>query len=82
MMARRRKRRRCLRRCPPYATARALPPAAPRPWARPLEVILQEEKYHQVRRMLAARGMPVTYLRRDAEGGLTLQGLPAAQSAP
>ncbi len=28
-------------------------------------------KYHQVRRMLAARGMPVSYLRREAEGTLT-----------
>ncbi|MEI3088794.1 MAG: pseudouridine synthase, partial [Oscillospiraceae bacterium] len=26
-------------------------------------------KYHQVRRMMAARGMPVTYLKRIAEGG-------------
>ena len=31
-----------------------------------------EGKYHQVRRMLASRGMPVTYLKRIAEGGLTL----------
>lgn len=46
------------------------------------EVILQEGKYHQVRRMLAARGMPVTYLRRDAEGGLTLQGLPCGAVRP
>ena len=46
------------------------------------EVILQEGKYHQVRRMLAARGMPVTYLRRDAEGGLTLQGLPRGAVRP
>jgi 16S rRNA U516 pseudouridylate synthase RsuA-like enzyme len=34
-----------------------------------------EGKYHQVRRMLASRGMAVTYLRRDREGGLTLDGL-------
>lgn len=40
------------------------------------EVRLREGKYHQVRRMLAARGMPVTYLRRIAEGGLTLGQLP------
>lgn len=31
-----------------------------------------EGKYHQVRRMLASRGMPVSYLRREAEGGLEL----------
>ena len=36
---------------------------------------VQEGKYHQVRRMMAARGMPVTYLKRSAEGGLTLGGL-------
>lgn len=35
-----------------------------------------EGKYHQVRRMMASRGMHVTYLRREEEGGLTLQGLP------
>jgi len=34
-----------------------------------------EGKYHQVRRMLASRGMPVTYLKRIAEGGLELGGL-------
>lgn len=34
-----------------------------------------EGKYHQVRRMLASRGMPVTYLRREREGSLTLDGL-------
>ena len=38
-------------------------------------VRVQEGKYHQVRRMMAARGMPVTYLRRIAEGGLVLGGL-------
>lgn len=40
---------------------------------------IQEGKYHQVRRMMAARGMPVTYLRRDAEGPLDLQGLEKGQ---
>jgi len=35
-----------------------------------------EGKYHQVRRMMAARGMHVTYLRRCQEGGLTLGDLP------
>ena len=35
-----------------------------------------EGKYHQVRRMMASRGMTVTYLERRAEGGLTLGDLP------
>lgn len=35
-----------------------------------------EGKYHQVRRMMAARGMPVTYLERRQEGGLVLGDLP------
>ena len=35
-----------------------------------------EGKYHQVRRMMAARGMHVLYLERQAEGGLTLADLP------
>jgi len=34
-----------------------------------------EGKYHQVRRMLASRGMPVTYLKRIAEAGLELGDL-------
>lgn len=34
-----------------------------------------EGKYHQVRRMLASRGLPVSYLRREAEGGLELGDL-------
>ena len=38
-----------------------------------------EGKYHQVRRMLASRGMPVTYLRRVAEGNLELGDLPIGQ---
>lgn len=38
-----------------------------------------EGKYHQVRRMLASRGMAVTYLRRDREGGLTLDGLASGE---
>ena len=45
-----------------------------RPGASIVEV--QEGKYHQVRRMLAARGCPVTYLRREAEGALILGDLP------
>jgi len=35
-----------------------------------------EGKYHQVRRMMASRGMPVTYLERRQEGGLVLGDLP------
>ena len=35
-------------------------------------VTLHEGKYHQVKRMLAARGKPVTYLRRISFGPLTL----------
>ena len=34
-----------------------------------------EGKYHQVRRMMASRQMPVTYLRREQEDFLTLDGL-------
>ena len=34
-----------------------------------------EGKYHQVRRMMASRGMTVTYLERRTEAGLTLGGL-------
>ena len=34
-----------------------------------------EGKYHQVRRMMASRGMTVTYLERIREGALTLEGL-------
>ena len=38
-------------------------------------VTVCEGKYHQVRRMLASRGMPGTYLRREQEGGLLLGDL-------
>lgn len=38
-----------------------------------------EGKYHQVRRMMASRGMPVTYLERIQESGLTLGDLPRGQ---
>lgn len=43
-------------------------------------VIVCEGKYHQVRRMLASRGMPVTYLRREREGSLTLGELEKGQT--
>lgn len=39
-------------------------------------ITLWEGKYHQVRRMMAARHMQVLYLERQQEGGLTLEGLP------
>ena len=38
-----------------------------------------EGKYHQVRRMMASRGMTVTYLERRQEGPLTLGDLPRGQ---
>ena len=42
-------------------------------------VTVCEGKYHQVRRMLASRGMPVTYLERRQEGNLILGDLPRGQ---
>lgn len=39
-----------------------------------------EGKYHQVRRMMASRGMTVTYLERIREGTLTLEGLPRGRT--
>ena len=39
-------------------------------------VTVCEGKYHQVRRMMASRGMTVTYLERRQEGPLTLGDLP------
>lgn len=38
-----------------------------------------EGKYHQVRRMMASRGMHVAYLERRKEAGLTLEDLPRGQ---
>ena len=38
-----------------------------------------EGKYHQVRRMMASRGMTVTYLERRQEGELTLGDLPRGE---
>ena len=38
-----------------------------------------EGKYHQVRRMMASRGMHVLYLERRREGNLTLGNLPRGQ---
>ena len=42
-------------------------------------VTVCEGKYHQVRRMMASRGMTVTYLERRKEGVLTLGDLPRGQ---
>ncbi len=38
-------------------------------------VHVTEGKYHQVRRMMASRDLPVTYLKRVAEGGISLGDL-------
>jgi 16S rRNA pseudouridine516 synthase len=40
-----------------------------------LEIVLEQGKYHQVKRMLAAAGNHCTALRRSAIGGLTLDAL-------
>ena len=42
-------------------------------------VTVCEGKYHQVRRMMASRGMHVVYLERRREGNLTLGDLPRGQ---
>jgi 16S rRNA pseudouridine516 synthase len=42
-------------------------------------VFLKEGKYHQVRRMFASQGCPVTDLHRSALGSLTLTDLPEGQ---
>lgn len=42
-------------------------------------VKVREGKYHQVRRMLASRGMHVNYLKRVSEGGISLGDLPVGQ---
>ena len=39
-----------------------------------------EGKYHQVRRMMASRGITVTYLERRREGSLSLGDLPRGQA--
>lgn len=43
-------------------------------------VTVHEGKYHQVRRMLASRAMPVDYLERRQEGELSLGELPRGQA--
>ncbi len=42
-------------------------------------ITICEGKYHQVRRMMASRGMTVLYLERRKEGPLTLADLPRGQ---
>jgi len=42
-------------------------------------ITVREGKYHQVRRMMASRGMPVVYLKRLCEGELELGDLPLGQ---
>lgn len=42
-------------------------------------VFLREGKYHQVRRMFASQGCPVTRLHRSAIGALTLAGIPEGE---
>ncbi len=43
-------------------------------------VTVEEGKYHQVRRMMASRSLPVTYLKRTQEGGLSLGDLPLGET--
>jgi 23S rRNA pseudouridine2605 synthase len=44
-----------------------------------VELVLHEGRKHQVKRMLAAVGHPVTRLHRSAYAGLTLEGLEPAE---
>ncbi len=46
----------------------------PLPGKRAAHITLREGKYHQVKRMLASRGKPVTYLKRVKFGPLALDG--------
>lgn len=43
-------------------------------------ITVREGKYHQVRRMMASRGMHVNYLQRIREGELFLDGLPLGKT--
>ena len=45
-------------------------------------VTVCEGKYHQVRRMMAACGMPLSYLERREEGNLKLEDLPRGAVRP
>jgi 23S rRNA pseudouridine2605 synthase len=51
------------------------PARARRPGVGSVELVLHEGRKHQVKRMLAAVGHPVTRLHRSAYAGLTLEGL-------
>ena len=44
-----------------------------------LEIVLEQGKYHQVKRMLAAAGNHCSALHRSAIGGLTLESLGIAE---
>jgi 23S rRNA pseudouridine2605 synthase len=44
-----------------------------------VELVVHEGRKHQVKRMLAAVGHPVTRLHRNAYAGLTLEGLEPAE---
>ena len=44
-----------------------------------IEIVLEQGKYHQVKRMLAAAGSHCVALRRIAIGGLTLESLDLAE---
>ena len=53
------------------------------PGGRAAHITLREGKYHQVKRMLASRGKPVTYLKRVRFGPLELdEGLPKGAWRP
>jgi len=58
---------------------RCLPAKLEPLWAGESLVTVCEGKYHQVRRMMAARGMHVAYLERRQEGSLTLGELPRGE---
>lgn len=45
-------------------------------------ITVYEGKYHQVRRMMAARGMHISYLERRKEGNLSLGDLPRGEVRP
>ena len=59
--------------------ARCLPATLEPMGAGESRITVREGKYHQVRRMMASRGMTVTYLERVQEGVLTLGDLPRGQ---
>ena len=58
---------------------RTAPAEARRLGPRRVELVLHEGRKHQVKRMLAAVGHPVTRLHRSGYAGLTLEGLEPAE---